>query len=86
MLKSYTPCLQVVPKHAADFRRRIEKLFPQPLQENTLHTTFRRAGLVPDRWASGWSGIAPFIYDQAKRQSYAPPKTTDKAASVCKLT
>lgn len=77
MTKPYSGS-QVVQEHAANFKQRIEKLFPRPLQENTLHTTFRRAGLVPDRWASGWSGAAPFIYDQAKRQSYAPTKP-DKA-------
>eukprot|EP00285_Hemiselmis_virescens_P014870 CAMPEP_0173402618 /NCGR_PEP_ID=MMETSP1356-20130122/54483_1 /TAXON_ID=77927 ORGANISM="Hemiselmis virescens, Strain PCC157" /NCGR_SAMPLE_ID=MMETSP1356 /ASSEMBLY_ACC=CAM_ASM_000847 /LENGTH=137 /DNA_ID=CAMNT_0014362997 /DNA_START=21 /DNA_END=431 /DNA_ORIENTATION=- len=45
---------QVAEKHAEAFKARIEDLFPETPQENTLHTTFRRAGIVPDKWKLAW--------------------------------
>jgi hypothetical protein len=36
-----------------EFRQRIEALFPEPPQRNTLCTTFRRSGLVPAKWVRG---------------------------------
>lgn len=72
--------LTLLPPTTAEFKRRVEALFPEPLQENTLHTTFRRAGLLPDKWCSGWAGVKAFHYNQAKRQAYAP--TRDKAANL----
>mmetsp|Transcript_62580 Transcript_62580/g.147173 ORF Transcript_62580/g.147173 Transcript_62580/m.147173 type:complete len:177 (-) Transcript_62580:274-804(-) len=61
---------QVEQERAQEFRRRIEALFPVPLPENTLHTAFRRAGLVPDKWTSGWLGMSPFRFSLQTRQHY----------------
>jgi len=61
---------QVHQEQAQTFRRRIENLFPVPLPENTLHTAFRRAGLVPDKWTSGWLGMTPFRFSLQTRQHY----------------
>eukprot|EP00281_Chroomonas_sp_CCMP1168_P034441 CAMPEP_0206250590 /NCGR_PEP_ID=MMETSP0047_2-20121206/21562_1 /ASSEMBLY_ACC=CAM_ASM_000192 /TAXON_ID=195065 /ORGANISM="Chroomonas mesostigmatica_cf, Strain CCMP1168" /LENGTH=482 /DNA_ID=CAMNT_0053676467 /DNA_START=105 /DNA_END=1553 /DNA_ORIENTATION=+ len=63
---------QVEQAHAQDFRAKIDNLFPSPLKENTLHTSFRRAGLVPDKWSSGWLGLTPFKFSHDKRVAYAP--------------
>jgi hypothetical protein len=63
---------QVIPDKALVFRGKIDKLFPVPLKENTLHTSFRRAGLVPDKWSSGWLGLTPFKFSHEKRVAYAP--------------
>lgn len=52
----------VRPDRAAEFRSAVEEMFPQPLLENTLHNTFRRAGLVPSSWSDAWLGFAPFGY------------------------
>lgn len=52
----------VRPDKAAEFRTAVEEMFPQPLLENTLHNTFRRAGLVPSSWSDAWLGFAPFGY------------------------
>lgn len=52
----------IVPDMASEFRAKIEIMFPQPLLENTLHNTFRRAGLVPCNWSEAWLGLAPFQY------------------------
>lgn len=52
----------IIPDRAGDFRMAIESMFPQPLLENTLHNTFRRAGLVPASWSEAWLGLAPFNY------------------------
>jgi hypothetical protein len=52
----------IVPERAGDFRGAIESMFPQPLLENTLHNTFRRAGLVPSSWSEAWLGLASFHY------------------------
>mmetsp|Transcript_34012 Transcript_34012/g.87198 ORF Transcript_34012/g.87198 Transcript_34012/m.87198 type:complete len:467 (-) Transcript_34012:141-1541(-) len=52
----------VRPNRAAEFRTAVEEMFPQPLLENTLHNTFRRAGLVPGSWSDAWLGFAPFGY------------------------
>mmetsp|Transcript_23232 Transcript_23232/g.45078 ORF Transcript_23232/g.45078 Transcript_23232/m.45078 type:complete len:499 (-) Transcript_23232:132-1628(-) len=71
---------RVVMKHAQDFRSRIDALFPVPLKENTLHTSFRRAGLVPDKWSSGWLGLTPFKYSNDKRVAYAPTPAAAAAA------
>lgn len=71
----------VVPECAQDFRKRIDALFPIPLKENTLHTSFRRAGLVPDKWSSGWLGLTPFCYSNDKRVAYAPTLAAAAAAT-----
>ena len=49
---------------AAEFRRGLEGLFPAGFREATLQETFRRAGLVPDRWnwEEAWRGGAPFEF------------------------
>jgi hypothetical protein len=52
----------IVPERAGDFRAAIESMFPEPLLENTLHNTFRRAGLVPSSWSEAWLGLASFHY------------------------
>ena len=72
---------KVVPEHAQDFRKRIDQLFPAPLKENTLHTAFRRAGLVPDKWSSGWLGLTAFRYSNDKRVAYAPTPAAAAAAT-----
>lgn len=61
---------QVHQAQAQDFRLRVEALFPKPLPENTLHTAFRRAGLVPDKWTSGWLGMSPFRFNLQTRTHY----------------
>lgn len=71
----------VVPEHAQDFRKRIDLLFPAPLKENTLHTAFRRAGLVPEKWSSGWLGLTAFRYSNDKRVAYAPTPAAAAAAT-----
>jgi len=71
---------QVVMEHAQAFRARIDTLFPAPLKENTLHTSFRRAGLVPDKWSSGWLGLTPFKFSHDKRVAYAPTPAAAAAA------
>ena len=43
---------QIESSRASEFRQRIEALFPEPPQENTLHTAFRRTGLVPGNYVS----------------------------------
>jgi len=53
---------EVRPERAAEFREAVESMFPAPLLENTLHNTFRRAGLVPSSWSEAWLGLAPFGY------------------------
>ena len=30
---------------------------------NTIHSIFRRAGLVPHEWNKGWDGHMPFVYN-----------------------
>jgi hypothetical protein len=30
---------------------------------NTIHSIFRRAGLVPNEWNKGWDGHVPFVYN-----------------------
>jgi hypothetical protein len=52
----------VVPSRAQEFREMVEEMFPSPLLENTLHNTFRRAGLVPGSWGEAWLGLSPFMY------------------------
>lgn len=52
----------VVPKRAQEFRAMVEDMFPSPLLENTLHNTFRRAGLVPGSWGEAWLGLSPFVF------------------------
>ena len=74
---------RVVMERAQEFRARIDALFPTPLKENTLHTSFRRAGLVPDKWSSGWLGLTDFKYSNDKRVAYAP---TAAAAAAARLT
>jgi hypothetical protein len=71
----------VVQERAQEFRKRIDDLFPQPLKENTLHTSFRRAGLVPDKWSSGWLGLTPFRFSNDKRVAYAPTPAAAAAAT-----
>jgi len=72
---------KVVPERAQDFRKRIDQLFPAPLKENTLHTAFRRAGLVPEKWSSGWLGLTAFRYSNDKRVAYAPTLAAAAAAT-----
>jgi hypothetical protein len=47
-----------------DFRRGLEGLFPAGFKEDTLKETFRRAGLLPERfrWEQGWRGGAAFEF------------------------
>jgi len=71
---------RVVMHKAQEFRSRIDALFPAPLKENTLHTSFRRAGLVPDKWSSGWLGLTAFKYSNDKRVAYAPTPAAAAAA------
>mmetsp|Transcript_24136 Transcript_24136/g.58623 ORF Transcript_24136/g.58623 Transcript_24136/m.58623 type:complete len:486 (+) Transcript_24136:229-1686(+) len=71
---------RVVMDKAQEFRSRIDALFPAPLKENTLHTSFRRAGLVPDKWSSGWLGLTAFKYSNDKRVAYAPTPAAAAAA------
>jgi hypothetical protein len=52
----------ILPERAREFRQMIERMFPAPLLENTLHNTFRRAGLVPSSWGEAWLGLVPFMY------------------------
>jgi len=52
----------VMPNRAQEFREMVEAMFPTPLLENTLHNTFRRAGLVPGSWGEAWLGLSPFMY------------------------
>eukprot|EP00282_Hemiselmis_andersenii_P034409 CAMPEP_0169451768 /NCGR_PEP_ID=MMETSP1042-20121227/13874_1 /TAXON_ID=464988 /ORGANISM="Hemiselmis andersenii, Strain CCMP1180" /LENGTH=1168 /DNA_ID=CAMNT_0009563703 /DNA_START=1 /DNA_END=3508 /DNA_ORIENTATION=- len=67
-----------------EFKERVEGLFQDKPKKNTLHTTFRRAGLVPDKWKNGWEGSAPFRYDPEIRISYSsrdlPSSGTAKTA------
>ena len=58
---------QVHQEQAQAFRRRTENLFPIPLPENTLHTAFHHAGLVLDKWTSGWLGMTPFRFSLQTR-------------------
>ncbi len=54
----------VSPDRAADFRAGLSALYPVGFKEDTLKETFRRAGLVPERfqWEKGWRGEAAFEY------------------------
>ena len=63
---------RVVPERAGEFRARVLALFPETPQQNTLHTTFRRTGLVPPRnkWPAGWEGAEPFVFDASVRKNY----------------
>jgi len=61
---------QIESTRAREFRQRVEALFPEPPEVNTLHTAFRRTGLVPAKWEPGWLGSEPFDYDSRVRQSY----------------
>eukprot|EP00277_Geminigera_cryophila_P007388 CAMPEP_0179431022 /NCGR_PEP_ID=MMETSP0799-20121207/16007_1 /TAXON_ID=46947 /ORGANISM="Geminigera cryophila, Strain CCMP2564" /LENGTH=188 /DNA_ID=CAMNT_0021207727 /DNA_START=67 /DNA_END=633 /DNA_ORIENTATION=+ len=61
---------QVSHDRAAEFRERIHSLFPETPQENTVHTAFRRTGLVPDKWPAAWRGATPFKFKASVRQSY----------------
>jgi hypothetical protein len=47
-----------------EFRSGLEGLFPAGFKEDTLKETFRRAGLLPERfqWEEGWRGGAAFEY------------------------
>jgi hypothetical protein len=49
---------------AAEFRQALEALFPDGFREDTLKETFRRAGLIPERWQwdHGWRGTAAFEF------------------------
>ena len=53
---------------APEFRRSLEALFPAGFREDTLKETFRRAGLIPERWqwGSGWRGAVAFEYRQGR--------------------
>jgi hypothetical protein len=52
----------VTPARAPDFRRGLEGLFPARFREDTLKETFRRAGLIPERWQweQAWRGGVAF--------------------------
>jgi hypothetical protein len=52
----------VTPSRAPDFRRGLEGLFPAGFREDTLKETFRRAGLIPERWQweQAWRGGVAF--------------------------
>jgi hypothetical protein len=54
----------VVPARHKEFRRKLEGLFPLKFKEDTLKETFRRAGLIPERWQwdHGWRGCARFEF------------------------
>ena len=49
---------------AAEFRAGLAALYPAGFKEDTLKETFRRAGLVPERfqWEQGWRGEVAFEY------------------------
>ena len=49
---------------SGDFRRGLEGLFPAGFREDTLKETFRRAGLIPERfrWEEGWRGAVAFEF------------------------
>ena len=51
---------------AAEFRAGLEALFPKGFREDTLKETFRRAGLIPERWqwAQAWQGVVAFEFRQ----------------------
>ena len=53
---------------AAEFRRSLEALFPPGFREDTLKETFRRAGLIPERWQweQAWRGGVPFEFRAAR--------------------
>jgi hypothetical protein len=55
---------EVASGRAAEFRRGLEGLFPAGFREDTLKETFRRAGLIPERWQweQGWRGGVPFEF------------------------
>jgi hypothetical protein len=55
---------EVAGGRAGEFRRGLEGLFPAGFREDTLKETFRRAGLIPDRWQweQGWRGGVPFEF------------------------
>ena len=59
----------VVPGRAAEFRGAMEALFPAGFKEDTLKETFRRAGLIPERfqWGLGWCGAVPFEFRPRQR-------------------
>ena len=54
----------VVGERAAEFRAGLAALYPAGFKEDTLKETFRRAGLVPERfqWELGWRGAVAFEY------------------------
>jgi hypothetical protein len=54
----------VAPGRAVEFRRALEALFPDGFREDTLKETFRRSGLIPERWQweHGWRGTAAFEF------------------------
>ena len=60
----------VVPGRAAEFRGAMEALFPAGFKEDTLKETFRRAGLIPERfqWELGWCGAVPFEFRARRAQ------------------
>jgi hypothetical protein len=61
----------VVAGREAEFRRSLEALFPPDFREDTLKETFRRAGLIPERWqwAEAWRGTTAFVYRPGRRRS-----------------
>ena len=58
----------VAPGRAREFRRGLEALFPAGFREDTLKETFRRAGLIPERWQweQAWRGGVPFEFRAAR--------------------
>ena len=54
----------VVPSRSDEFMATLRALFPHGFREDTMKETFRRAGLVPERWqwTKGWSGAVCFSY------------------------
>jgi hypothetical protein len=63
----------VVPGRAEEFRRALEALFPDGFREDTLKETFRRSGLIPERWQweHGWRGTAAFQFRERGSAGHA---------------